>query len=171
MKIAVLGYSGSGKSTLSKYLSGKYGIPLLYLDTVQFLPNWEMRDREEARSLVLNFINKESWVIDGNYTSFFQEERLSLADKIIYMKFNRFSCLYRGFKRYLQFKNTTRDSMAEGCKEKFDFEFIYWILYKGRNKDIKEHYKEILDKHKNKLIVIKNQRQLQEFKENIDKFI
>lgn len=171
MKIAILGYSGSGKSTLSKYLSEKYSIPLLYLDTVQFLPNWELRDREEARSLVLDFINKESWVIDGNYTSFFQEERLSLADRIIYMKFNRLSCLYRVFKRYLQFKNTTRDSMAEGCKEKLDFEFIYWILHKGRDKETREHYKEILEKHRNKTIVIKNQKQLQIFKGNINKYV
>ncbi|HHX67340.1 MAG: DNA topology modulation protein [Miniphocaeibacter sp.] len=171
MKIAILGYSGSGKSTLSKYLSKKYKIPLLYLDTVQFLPNWELRDRKEAKSLVLDFINKESWVIDGNYTSFYQEERLFLADKIIYMKFNRFSCLRRAIKRYFKFKNTTRDSMAEGCNEKIDLEFIYWILHKGRNKETKIHYKKLLDKYRDKVIIIKNQKQLDLFMENLDSHI
>ena len=36
MKIAILGNSGSGKSTLAKRLAHRYGVPLLYLDTVNF---------------------------------------------------------------------------------------------------------------------------------------
>ena len=47
MKIAVMGYSGSGKSTLAKQLAAHYGIPLLYLDAVNFKENWQLRDREE----------------------------------------------------------------------------------------------------------------------------
>lgn len=48
MKIAILGYSGSGKSTLARRLGEQYGIPVLHLDRVQFLPGWRERDPEEA---------------------------------------------------------------------------------------------------------------------------
>ena len=46
MKIAVLGYSGAGKSTLARALGERYGIPALHFDTIQFTPNWEVRDRD-----------------------------------------------------------------------------------------------------------------------------
>lgn len=59
MKIAILGYSGSGKSTLAKYLHAHYDIPLLYLDTVQFEANWKERDREEALSMVAEFMGNQ----------------------------------------------------------------------------------------------------------------
>jgi len=118
MKIAILGYSGSGKSTLARHLAGYYKIPVLFLDTVNFLPNWVERDRDEGRLIVWNFIQNDSWVIDGNYGDFFQRERLEQADKIIFMNFPRRVCIYRAFQRYLKYKNTTREDMAKGCIEK-----------------------------------------------------
>ena len=47
MKIAILGFAGSGKSTLAKTLSELTGAPVLHLDNVQFLPDWEIRPPEE----------------------------------------------------------------------------------------------------------------------------
>ena len=47
MKILIMGYSGSGKSTLAGYLGKKYGIPVLHLDHVFWLPGWKARPREE----------------------------------------------------------------------------------------------------------------------------
>lgn len=61
--------------------------------------------------------------------------------------------------------------MAEGCNEKIDLEFIYWILHKGRNKETKIHYKKLLDKYRDKVIIIKNQKQLDLFMENLDSHI
>ncbi len=45
MKIIIIGYSGSGKSTLATKLAQYYSISKLHLDTLQFVPNWEMSDR------------------------------------------------------------------------------------------------------------------------------
>ena len=68
MKIAILGFAGSGKSTLARTLGEISGAPVLHLDTVQFLPNWEIRDPEEKQRLVEEFLDSHlSWVIDGNY--------------------------------------------------------------------------------------------------------
>lgn len=167
MKIAILGYSGCGKSTLAKYLQSHYDIPLLYLDTVQFEANWKERDREEALSMVAGFMGNQDWIIDGNYTSFMQSERLEQADHIIYMAFSRWNCLFRAFRRYLRNKNTSRESMENGCAEKMDLAFIWWILYKGRTPEKKRYYDTILNKYHVKSIVLKNQRELDNFMMNL----
>lgn len=80
MKIAILGYSGSGKSTLAKHLADAYGIPLLHLDRVQFESNWQVRDSQQARAIVRDFMRQGDWVIDGNYKRFYRQERLEQAD-------------------------------------------------------------------------------------------
>jgi len=85
------------------------------------------------------------------------------ADKIIFLSFNRFSCLYRTYKRYLKYKNTTRPDMAEGCNEKFDFEFAKWVFHKGITKNIKKRYESIVNQYRNKVTVIRNQKQLNKY--------
>lgn len=167
MKIAVIGYSGSGKSTLAGKLAKKYDIPVLYLDSVHFLPGWEERPDKEAVSIVNRFMRQDSWVIDGNYGNYSQEERLEQADRIIFMNFNRFACLSRCIRRYMWYYGQegkgSRESMAEGCPEKLDREFVWWILHRGRTGRRKRHYRVIAGKYPQKLVVIRNQKQLEEF--------
>lgn len=165
MRIAVIGYSGSGKSTLAGALAKHFFLPVLYLDTVQFTPGWQERERSAARKLVREFMeqNKEGWVIDGNYKAFYQEERLSAADSIIFMNFNRFSCLKRALSRYFKYRHKTRESMAEGCEEKFDCAFFWWIIAAGRSPARRAHYRAITARYTEKMVVLRNQRQLDAF--------
>ena len=168
MKIAIIGYSGSGKSTLAKHLAAKHETDVLYLDTVHWLPGWNTRPKEEKETIISDFLNShDAWVIDGNYSKFFFERRMEEADQIVFMAFNRFACLYRAHKRYRTHKGRSRESMTEGCNEKLDFEFIKWLLHDGRTKTAKERYANVIKKYGNKVIIIKNQRQLDKFyKEN-----
>ncbi len=161
MKIAIIGYSGSGKSTLAKMLSEKYNCPILYLDTINFEAEWKERDREKGKVMVENFMKNDSWVIDGNYTEFYQERRLEEADKIIFMNFSRRVCLKQAYKRYLNSKNQVRESMGEGCMEKFDLEFVKWILIDGRTKKYKMGYQSICNKYKDKMVVCKNRKDVE----------
>lgn len=161
MKVAILGYSGSGKSTLAKRFGKHYNIPVLHLDTVQFLPNWVERDREEGRLITSKFMENDSWVIDGNYSAFLQKERLEEADKIIFLDLPRRICFYRAIKRYFKNKNKTREDMAKGCIEKMDLEFAWWVLHEGRNKEKRVHYKSIQEKYKDKTVVLKNSNDLE----------
>lgn len=163
MKIAIIGYSGSGKSTLAKKLSEIYNCPLLYLDTIQFEANWKIRDIDEGRLMVGEFLKNDSWIIDGNYREFLQEKRLQDADKIIFMNFPRRICFPQAFKRYLHYKNKTRESMADGCNEKFDLEFIKWLLFEGRKKIIKNHYNEICKCYKDKITIFRNNKDVENF--------
>lgn len=161
MKIAIIGYSGSGKSTLALKLAEKFNIPILHFDTVQFLPNWDVRDDQEKIQITKDFLdNHTSWIIDGNYSKLFYDRRMAEADIIIFLTFNRFSCLCRAYRRYLKYKNTTRPDMAEGCNEKFDLAFVKWILWEGRSKKVKERYQNVINDYKSKVIILKNQHQL-----------
>lgn len=161
MKIAIIGYSGSGKSTLARKLGEVYQADVLHFDTVHFLPDWEIRGDEEKSRITKEFLDTHnSWVIDGNYSSLFYERRMSEADIIILLLFNRFSCLYRVFRRYKQYKNTTRPDMCEGCNEKLDWEFVKWVLHDGRTKRAQNRYKSVISRYREKVIVVKNQKQL-----------
>ena len=80
MKIQIYGYSGSGKSTLAHDLGAKLGLPVLHMDTVHFLPGWQVREMDEKRRMIEEFMKNDDWVIDGNYTNLFYQERLEQAE-------------------------------------------------------------------------------------------
>jgi adenylate kinase family enzyme len=164
MKIAIIGYSGSGKSTLARILAKQFHAAVLHLDSVHYLPNWVVRNDEEKKKIVKEFLDShDSWVIDGNYSSLFYEQRMTEADTIVMLLFNRCSCLRRVHKRYVKYKNTTRPDMADGCNEKLDSEFVKWILWKGRTKRAKERYKGVISKYGKKVVVIQTQKELDKY--------
>ncbi|MBQ9080156.1 MAG: DNA topology modulation protein [Clostridia bacterium] len=164
MKIAIIGYSGSGKSTLARKLGQKYGVDVLHLDAVHWLPGWKERSREEKNIIVGEFLDTHSaWVIDGNYSKQHFERRMAEADQIIFMSFNRFACLWRVIKRYRTYKGKTREDMGAGCNEKVDRAFVKWVLHDGRTKKAKSKYHDVMEHYGDKVIIIKNQRQLDSF--------
>ena len=167
MKIAVMGYSGSGKSTLAKQLAGHYGIPLLYLDTVNFSENWQLRAREACKRMVAEFMQNESWVIDGNYGEFYQQERLSQADRIIILCFNRFVCMKQAFRRNVEYKGRVRESISKGCVEKIDPEFFLWLVYKQYSKARKEKFASIKAKYPHKTYLFRSRKELNRFLETL----
>ena len=160
MKIAIMGFSGSGKSTLAKQLSDIYNTPLLYLDCVNFEENWVERDRAECKKMVYAFMQNDSWVIDGNYSEMYQAERLEQADKIIILCYNRFVCMKGAFKRNHDYKGKVRESMAEGSKERMDFWFFTWVVFKQYSRKRKNKFKSIKNKYPDKTVIFKNRNQL-----------
>nr|WP_317282002.1 AAA family ATPase [uncultured Sellimonas sp.] len=160
-KISVIGYSGCGKSTLSGYLSKRYKIPVLYLDKIHWLPGWKEQKREEEIKKVKSFLEQnDAWVIDGNYLGILYERRMEESDRIILLELNRFECLLRIVKRYLQWKGKTRHSMTKGCPEKIDFGFLYWVLYAGRTKEKRQRYQVLQRQYPQKVLRIRNRREL-----------
>ncbi|SNO06072.1 topology modulation protein [Streptococcus pneumoniae] len=116
MKITIIGYSGSGKSTLAEKLSNYYSIPKLHMDTLQFQPGWQDSDCEWMLTEIKNFLTKhKAWVIDGNYSWCYYQERMQEADQIIFLNFLPLTCLFRAFKRYLKYRGKVRESMAADC--------------------------------------------------------
>ncbi len=154
MKVAVLGYSGAGKSTLAAELGRRLGAPVLHLDCVQFRENWQERDRREANALVTDFLTNVSWVIDGNYLSDFSAARRFLeADWIILLLLPRWTCFFRAVKRYFTNRGQVRESMAAGCVEKLDGEFVRWLLWEGRSGERREAYEALARRYGDKTTV------------------
>ncbi len=163
MKIAIIGYSGAGKSTLAKRLAAELGVAPLYLDRVHFLPGWGERDRAAARALVCQELAKPSWVIDGNYAYLLREERLKDADEIIWLNYPRLTCLLRALKRRRAYRGRSRESAADGCIERMNWEFAWWILYEGRTPERIRGYLDVLRRYPEKTMIIKNDRMLERY--------
>ena len=168
MKIAIIGYSGAGKSTLAEKLSNHYSIPKLHMDTLQFQPGWQDSNRDWMEAEMKNFLSEHTnWVIDGNYSWCYYEERMQEADQIIFLNFSPWICLFRAFKRYLTYRGKVRESMAADCPERFNWEFIRWILWDGRSKSAKERYQRVLETYPEKVIVLRSQKEIDQFLENL----
>ena len=161
MRIAIIGYSGSGKSTLAAQLGQSYGVPVLHLDSVHWLPGWVERAREEEKALVRAFLDRnESWVIDGNYSDLLHDRRMAESDRIYFLDFGRWTCLGRALRRWRRNRGQTRPSMAEGCVEKIDAEFFWWLVWSGRTPARRARFTRVVRRWGNKVTVVKNQRAL-----------
>ena len=164
MKITIIGYSGAGKSSLAETLSNYYSIPKLHIDTLQFQPGWKDSDRDWMLKEMRDFLTEHSdWVIDGNYSWCHYEERMKEADQIIFLNFSRWNCLLRALKRYLKYRGKVRESIAAGCPERFDWEFISWVLWKGRRQTALARYKRIRQTFPQKFYELRNQKELDRF--------
>lgn len=78
-KILIVGCGGAGKSTLAVEMGNKFKLPVVHLDKLYWLPNWEIRPSEEFDSLLEDQLKKDEWIVDGNYDRTF-ELRLRYAD-------------------------------------------------------------------------------------------
>lgn len=156
MKIAVLGYSGGGKSYLSDRLAELCHIPVMHLDTVKYDKEWVARDKELVLKDVYAFMEKESWIIDGNYTALYQSKRLEDADRIVIVKLPRLKCLYNCIKREKAYRK-------KGYVNSLNFEFISFVLFGGRTKKRRQHYQSVEKNYKQKTAVIRSKRQMDEY--------
>ena len=162
MKIQIIGFSGAGKSTLSKQLSKFHNLPVIHMDSLNFLDNWVERDRTEFNNIVNEFLDtNDSWVIDGNYFRI-APKRYEQADLVIYLKYNRITCLNGVISRYKKYKNSSRPDMASGCKERLNFSFLMWVLFTGRTRKRRKHMEAVVKNAKSSL-VFKNRKQLKNY--------
>ena len=133
-RIIIFGFSGGGKSTLARNLGERLGIEPTHLDRLHWLPGWVENTRENQTKALYEVLKREKWIIDGNYRTTMWQERLNLCGTAIFIDVNRFSCLFRAWKRSRIYKGITRPDMGEGCEEKFDLEFAKWVFIEGRKK-------------------------------------
>jgi adenylate kinase family enzyme len=125
-KVLVIGSGGAGKSTFSRRLGGRLGLEVIHLDTAFWRPGWQPTPKDEWARKVEELIRRESWVMDGNFSGTL-EKRLAACDTVVFLDLPRIVCVWRALKRRMMYRNTSRPDMAEGCREKFDLEFLLWV--------------------------------------------
>jgi adenylate kinase family enzyme len=126
-RICIIGPSASGKSTLAKNLSEKLNGPVLHMDMIAHVPgsNWERRPLEETRILHDEFIQKDQWVIEGQY-SYLLPQRLERADTLILLNCNRFRSLWNFIRRH---RKDEHCGDLENAERKFSWKMVRWILW------------------------------------------
>lgn len=126
-RILIIGSPGAGKSTLSRTLAGRLGLPHHPLDQLFWLPGWVERDRAEGRTELAGILERDRWIIDGNYGSTLPM-RVARADTVVWLDYPTWLCLTRAVRRWWQYRGKTRPDMTEDCPERFDLEFMLYIV-------------------------------------------
>ena len=101
-------------------------MPLIHLDKLYWQPGWQKTERDVFREKLLNELQKDCWIIDGNFDSTL-ELRSQYADLVIFLNYPTRVSFSRAIKRSLIHRGKTRPDMASGCPEKVDWEFAKWI--------------------------------------------
>lgn len=164
-KIAVIGCCGSGKSTLAAKLGALLEIPAVHLDAFYWHPGWVETPKAEWKKTVQTLVRGHTWIIDGNYSRTL-DLRLREADTVIFLDFPRILCLWRVFKRWLQYRGRSRPDMADGCPERLSWDFIQWIWqFRQRRPQILQSLNQYAEGRQ--IFVLHRPSQVQNFLEDI----
>jgi len=164
-RILVIGCPGSGKSRLSQILGEKLGLPVVHLDQLWWKPGWQNVSVEEFDEQLDAVLEREKWIIDGNFSRT-MPLRLRYCDTIIYLDYSRWECLLGMTQRVLGSYGKVRPDMAEGCPERFDWEFVKYIWNFNRDNRVRNSTWTAQAKHA-KAIVLKNRKEARAFLESI----
>jgi adenylate kinase family enzyme len=111
-RVVILGRGGAGKSTLARRLGEITGLPVVELDKVFWRPGLLPTPPAEWLQMQQEIIRQEKWIIDGDLGPYDSvDERLRVADTILFLDFSLFRCAWRASRR---------------SRERSDF--WYWML-------------------------------------------
>lgn len=164
-RILIIGCGGAGKSTLARQLGEKLGLPVVHLDKLFWHPGWVASSKEEIDAKIHAELEKNQWIMDGNYNRTLPE-RVKYCDTIIYLDFSRMACLLGVLKRVITTYGKVRPDMGEGCPERFDLDFLKWVWnFNAKNRE--SNYKLLNETEHAETIVLKNRRMVKRFLKSI----
>ncbi len=154
-KINVIGTSGSGKSTIAKELSKRLNYPYIEMDAVFWGKNWSEPPDEIFFKNLRQALERESWVLDGNYTRS-MPIKWQKVDTVVWVDYNFARTLYQAVSRAINRIITQKELWpGTGNRESFKMLFskdsiVLWTIktyHKNRIKYLKamkdEQYKHI----------------------------
>lgn len=126
-RILIIGNCGAGKSSLARQLHKALGLPLIHLDRLFWKPGWVQADRDAFNAEVLAVLQTSEWIMDGTYASTLNK-RLEQADAVVFLDLPLRVCFFRVLRRVIIHYGRTRPDCGEGCPERFDLEFLKFVL-------------------------------------------
>ncbi len=155
-KVIVIGCPGSGKSRLSREMHKIMGLPLYHLDMMFWRADRTTIPKEEFRAELRHAIDKDEWIIDGNYGST-MEMRMAACDTVIFLDFPTDVCLAGIAER----RGRPRDDMP-WVESDEDAEFVEFVrLF---NDQSRPRVMELLGKYSSKeIIILKSRGEVDEY--------
>ena len=159
-KVIVIGCPGSGKSTFARALHEITKIPLFYLDMLYWNADKTTVDKAVFRKRLSKVLQKDEWIIDGNYNST-MELRMQACDTVIFLDYSTEVCLSGVRER----RGKSRPDMPWVELEE-DAEFMEYIrLF---NADSRPRVVALLSQYANKEIhIFKNRLEADDFLQSV----
>ncbi len=117
MKIAIVGNAAGGKTFLSRKLGARLSLPIVHVDSIQFLPQMKIRPHVETIVALRAAALKENWIIDGYGPLDIIEERFLIADRIIFIDLPLWRHYLWAVKRQIKHLWVRRIELPDGCRE------------------------------------------------------
>ena len=148
----IIGCSGAGKSVFARKLRDKTGLPLYYLDQIWHKPDKTNITREEFDARLSEIVQKERWIIDGNYGSS-MEMRLKECDTVFFLDYPTEVCI-EGIETR---KGKPRSDMPWIENDNTDDDFISFI--NNYNSESRPEVIKLLEKYSSKNIIVFHSRE------------
>ena len=145
-KVIIIGCCGSGKSTFARQLHACTGIPLFHLDQLNWNADKTTVEKEVFLKRVQDVIQKDSWIIDGNYGSSI-EMRMQACDTVFFLDYPVDVCIQGIHERV----GKVRTDMP-WVEDEVDEELIKFV--KNYERDDRPEVLELLAKYSDKNIII-----------------
>ena len=160
-KIIVIGCPGSGKSTFSRALNAFLKIPLYHLDMLYWNKDKTTVGREVFTARLKEILQREEWIIDGNYSST-MEMRMQECDTVIFLDYPTDVCL-SGIKERCGKMRSDMPWVETAADEEF-IEFV-----KKYNEQQRPQVLELIKKYGCKnIIVFESRAQADEFLQKLE---
>ena len=113
-RISIRGATGSGKTTLGHTLRQRLGLPVVELDAIYWLPNWQVKPLEQFRIDVKTALEAcpQGWICVGNYRHD-QDLVLAQADTVLWLRLPFRVSFWRLWKRTVA-RAWTKQPLWEG---------------------------------------------------------
>lgn len=134
-KISVVGNSAAGKSTLSYKLGMELGIKVFSVDKIFWQAGWSLRDKASFKKLHDEWLEQDSWIIEGIGYWHEMEQRITESDLVIFLDVPVMLCKERAKSRIKEEELVPNAFITAGC------------LYN----DVKDLQRQVIDNFHNEL--------------------